>query len=83
MFLRALICKIAVALTTILELTAFRVVEIGKAKNFGAEVLDVNLASISNEEFAELEQYLHSYKVLVFRNQSNLTVEVSKFILIF
>jgi hypothetical protein len=46
---------------------------------FAAEVIGLHLPSLSNEEFEQLHSYLLTYKVLILRNQSYLSVEVCYF----
>lgn len=43
--------------------------------DFAAEVIGIQLPAISSEEFDELHQFLLTYKVLIIRNQSSLSVE--------
>ena len=42
---------------------------------FAGEVVGLNLETITNDEFALVHRLLLKYKVLVFRNQSELTTE--------
>ena len=43
--------------------------------SFAAEVIGLNLETVNDKEFELVNYYLVQHKVLVFRDQSNLTVE--------
>jgi taurine dioxygenase len=58
-----------------IEKPAFVVKSLNPNNNYGAEIYGVNLAQLSNEEIKLINSYLLQYKVLVFKDQQNLTVE--------
>jgi taurine dioxygenase len=55
--------------------TSFKVTSIHPNNDFGAEVSGLNLAQLTNEEIKLINNYLLQYKILVFKDQQNLTVE--------
>jgi hypothetical protein len=70
----------ALFLSVLVVCSSFRVEKI-KAKDgmhiqsFGAEILEADISRISDEEFDLVHDALLRHKLLIIRNQSNLTVE--------
>lgn len=53
--------------------TAIRTTPLASA--MGAEILDVDIANITDEQFEQVEKALYHYKMIYFRNQQNMTIE--------
>lgn len=53
----------------------FTVVNLQEKSNIAAEVIGLNLEYISDEEYDQVYYYLLKHRILVFRNQSHLSVE--------
>jgi len=53
--------------------TAIRTVPLASA--MGAEILDVDIANITNEQFEQVKDALFRYKMIYFRNQDNMTID--------
>ncbi len=45
------------------------------ASAMGAEILNVDVANITDEQFAQVEKALYHYKMIYFRNQQNMTID--------
>jgi len=44
------------------------------ASSMGAEILDVDIATLTDEQFEQIKDALFRYKMIYFRNQSNMTI---------
>ncbi len=53
--------------------TAIRTLPLASA--MGAEILDVDIANISDEQFQQVKDALFRYKMIYFRGQTNMTIE--------
>lgn len=53
--------------------TAIRTLPLASA--MGAEILDVDIANISDEQFEQVKDALFRYKMIYFRGQTNMTIE--------
>ena len=53
--------------------TAIRTVPLASA--MGAEILDVDIANVSDEQFAQIKDALFRYKMIYFRRQTNMTID--------
>jgi len=53
--------------------TAIRTVPLASA--MGAEILDVDIANVSDEQFAQIKDALFRYKMIYFRGQTNMTID--------
>jgi alpha-ketoglutarate-dependent taurine dioxygenase len=53
--------------------TAIRTFPLASA--MGAEILDVDIANISDEQFEQVKDALFRYKMIYFRGQTNMTIE--------
>ncbi len=53
--------------------TAIQTVPLASA--MGAEILNVDVANITDEQFAQVEKALYHYKMIYFRNQQNMTID--------
>lgn len=80
----ALTDRVIMMRTNLFPIVAFISVYFGHAfdvyevhPSFVAEVHGADLAHLSNQDFNLLNQFLLSYKVLIFKNQSALSVNVS------
>ena len=45
------------------------------ASAMGAEILDVDIANITDEQFEQVKDALYRYKMIYFRGQTNMTIE--------
>ena len=58
------------------EINGYTVIKtIPLASAMGAEILDVNIANITDEQFEQIKDALFRYKMIYFRNQTNMTIE--------